>query len=89
MADDHQHHDDHQDHGTRRRRRVLQAAISFYSAETTEALWPPLMTLTTKKSPITWVTTKIEPSAMPLLDSGSTISAMTRQRQAPASWPPR
>ena len=57
----------------------------FYSADTTDVLWPPLMTLTTKKSPITWVTTKIEPSAIPVLTSGSTISQTTRNRPAPAS----
>ena len=52
---------------------------------TTEALWPPLMIFTTKKSPITRVMTKIEPSAMPVFDSGSTISVTMRQRPAPAS----
>ena len=51
------------------------AATSFCSAETTDALWPPLMVRTTKELPMTSVTTKIEPSAIPLLLSGSTISA--------------
>ncbi len=44
------------------------------------------MTFTTKKSPITSVMTKIEPSAMPVFDSGSTISVRIRQRPAPASY---
>ena len=61
------------------------AATSFCSAETTEALWPPLIVRTTKKSPITRVMTKIEPSAMPVCDSGSTTSDTMRKRLAPAS----
>ena len=43
------------------------AAIWLYMASATEALWPPLIMLTTKKSPITSVMTKIEPSAIPVL----------------------
>ena len=42
--------------------------ISFHMAKTTEALCPPLMILTTKKSPMTSAMTKIEPSAMPVFD---------------------
>ena len=61
------------------------AATSFCRAETTDALWPPLMVRTTKESPITRVTTKIDPSAMPVRDSGHTTSATTRKRPAPAS----
>jgi len=41
--------------------------------------------LTTKKSPITIETTKIEPSAMPVLHSGSTIRRTISKRDAPAS----
>jgi hypothetical protein len=41
--------------------------------------------LVTKKSPITIDATKIEPSAMPLLESGTMISRMISKRLAPAS----
>jgi hypothetical protein len=40
---------------------------------------------TTKKSPITSVITKMEPSAIPVLDSGTTISQMMRQPLLPPS----
>ena len=43
------------------------------------------MTLTTKKSPITIDRTKIEPSAMPFLLSGTTMYRMISRRLAPAS----
>ena len=46
---------------------------------------PPLITVTTKKSPITSVTTNSAPSAMPVLHSGSTTFHTTPQRVAPAS----
>ena len=42
------------------------AAIWLYMASATDALWPPLIMFTTKKSPITSVITKIEPSAIPV-----------------------
>src|SRR5690242_9586533 len=51
----------------------------------TEALWLPLITFTTKKSPMTSVMTKIEPSAIPVLDSGTTMSQMMRQPLLPPS----
>src|SRR3989475_10663641 len=60
-------------------------AISLDIAATTEALCPPLITFTTKKSPMTSAMTKMEPSAMPVLDSGITMSVMTRNRLAPPS----
>ena len=43
------------------------------------------MTLMTKKSPMTIDTTKIDPSAMPFLESGNTIKRMISKRLAPAS----
>jgi len=60
-------------------------AIWFDMASATEALWLPLITLTTKKSPITRVITKIEPSAMPVLDNGTTMSQMMRHELLPPS----
>src|SRR5207253_3021334 len=60
-------------------------AISFDIAATTEALCPPLITFTTKKSPITSAMTKMEPSAMPVFESGITMSVMIRNRLAPPS----
>src|SRR5262245_62288735 len=60
-------------------------AISFDMAATTDELWPPLMTLTTKKSPITSAMTKMEPSAIPVFERGITMSVMTRNRLAPPS----
>ena len=54
-------------------------------AETTEPDWPPLIVRTTKKSPMTSAMTKIEPSAMPVFDSGSTTSQITCQGFAPPS----
>ena len=59
--------------------------MSSNSAATTEAEPPPLMTLTTKKSPMTIDRTKIEPSAMPVLLSGTTMLRMMSKRLAPAS----
>ena len=58
---------------------------SSYSAPTTDAEPPPLMTLMTKKSPMTIDTTKIDPSAMPFLESGNIIIRMMSERLAPAS----
>ena len=46
---------------------------------------PPLITDTTKKSPITSVTTNSEPSAIPVFESGRTTFHTTPQRVAPAS----
>ena len=43
------------------------------------------MTLTTKKSPITKVSTKIDPKAIPVLERGTTMSQMMRQALAPPS----
>ena len=60
MPTDHQRDDDQQHYRAGRGRRVEQGRV-VDRAETTEALWPPLMILTTKKSPITSVMTKIEP----------------------------
>src|SRR5881392_694113 len=62
-----------------------RTAVSFDIASTTDALCPPLMIFTTKKSPMTRATTKIEPMAMPVFDRGTTISRITRKRPAPAS----
>ena len=60
-------------------------AMSSNSAATIEAEPPPLMIFTTKKSPITMDSTKIEPSAMPLRLSGTMMVRMMSSRLAPAS----
>src|SRR5258708_35966925 len=60
-------------------------AIWLDMAMAMEADWLPLMTLTTKKSPITSVTTKIDPNAIHVLDIGTTMSQMMRQPLAPPS----
>ena len=59
--------------------------MSSKMEETTDALRPPLITLMTKKSPITSTMTKIEPKAMPLRESGTMTSHMMRAELAPAS----
>ena len=46
--------------------------------------WPPITPMVTK-SPITMVTTKIEPMAMPGLHSGTTTFQTVCQPEAPAS----
>src|SRR5258706_14454597 len=61
-------------------------AIWFDMAMAMEADWLPLMTLTTKKSPITRVITKIDPKAIPVRESGITMSQMMLQALAPPSW---
>ena len=55
-------------------------------AETTDALCPPLMTRTAKKSPMTSATTKIAPSAIPVLVSGMMMLTRTSKSVAPASF---
>src|SRR5262245_65444530 len=60
-------------------------AISLDMAATTDELWPPLMIFTTKKSPITSAMTKMEPRAIPVFESGITMSVMTRIRLATPS----
>ena len=59
--------------------------ISFAIISPTEALWPPLIRRTVMKSPITSVTTKIEPMAMPGLAQRMTTFVRTCQPVAPAS----
>ena len=66
-----------------------RSAISLAIANTTLLLWLPLMILTTKKSPITSAITKIEPSAMPVLDSGMTIVVRIAGRSLRRRAPPR
>ena len=57
----------------------------FFIAVATLPLSPPLITRMTKKSPMTSVTTKIEPSAMPVRDSGAMTSFRIVSGPAPAS----
>ncbi len=71
---------------------ALAQAAGYWSREIwfaiirpTEALWPPLMSRTVMKSPMTSVTTKIEPMAMPVLLSGRMTLAITCQVRAPPS----
>src|SRR5215208_5933468 len=93
LADvDDPHHQCHHHRTKMTRTTALAAAggyciawISVASADTIDALWPPLICLTVKKSPMTWVKTRIEPSAIPVFDSGMITSTMMRQRLAPAS----
>ena len=62
-----------------------RSEIWFDIISATEALWPPLMKRTVVNSPITSVTTKIEPMAMPGLASGMTTLVSVCQPLAPAS----
>src|SRR5579859_1260266 len=71
---------------------ALAQAAGYCSSDTslliispTEALCPPLISRTVMKSPITSVTTKIEPIAIPGLHSGTMTSTITRQALQPAS----
>jgi hypothetical protein len=62
-----------------------RSAISLDIANTTLPLWPPLMILITKKSPMVSAITKIEPSAIPVRDSGITMLVRIRRPLAPPS----
>ena len=83
IAGDHQGHDRQQQDGTGGGGRILQARELDRTAPTPPiALWPPLMTLTTKKSPITCVTTKIEPKR----DAASCEAAARSPTRRASGW---
>ena len=62
-----------------------QRPLVVHSRPPTDALWPPDIICTVTKSPITSVTTKIVPIAMPGLHRGRITCRTVRQVPAPAS----
>ncbi len=72
-----------------RRPGIAAAPISFAIISPTEALWPPLMRRTVTKSPITSVTTKMVPMAMPGLHSGMITLRRSARRRRRHRAPPR